>query len=142
MFQISVQAEFCAAHAIVINRRREPVHGHNWRVTATLEGKDLDDNGLLCDFHLVERGLREITTAMNNASLNDLSPFSRDRGPHPRSNAGGGPTNPTAENVARHIGESLIASLKLPRGVRLISVSLTEAPGCVATYFVDKGAAR
>jgi 6-pyruvoyltetrahydropterin/6-carboxytetrahydropterin synthase len=129
VFQISVQAEFCAAHAIVINRRREPVHGHNWRVTATLEGKDLDDNGLLCDFHLVERGLREITTAMNNASLNDLPPFSRD-------------TNPTAENVARHIGESLIASLKLPSGVRLVSISLTEAPGCVATYFVDKGAAR
>lgn len=127
MFEISVQAEFSAAHAIVIGGKREPVHGHDWRVTATVASGDLDQNGLLCDFHDVERALRSITSPMNNASLNDLPPF-RDG------------LNPTAENVARHIGDRLVATLRLPAGARLASVRVTEAPGCAATYTPPHGA--
>ncbi len=129
MFEISVETQFAAAHAILIGGRREPVHGHNWLVTATVAGAELDTNGLVCDFHDIERALRDITGPMNNASLNDLAPFSRG-------------LNPTAENVARHIGDSLSAALKLPRGVRLASVRVTEAPGCAAAYIPESGGSR
>jgi 6-pyruvoyl-tetrahydropterin synthase len=86
MFTIAVTREFCAAHAIVIAGVREPLHGHNFRVTATLEGESLDGEGLLCDFHLVERELEAIMG-------------------------------------------------RVPTSVRVASVSVTEAPGCVATWF-------
>ena len=49
MFELSVEREFCAAHALVINGRREPVHGHNWKVQVVVGGEGLDHNDLLCD---------------------------------------------------------------------------------------------
>ncbi len=125
MFEISVETDFAAAHAILIGGVREPVHGHNWHVTATLSGPRVDSEGLLCDFHLVESGLRDITGRWHNRNLNDAPPF-------------GGPAgiNPSAENVARQIADELTRALagRVPAGVRLSSVRITEAPGCAATY--------
>src|SRR5690606_16287926 len=57
MFEISVQRTFSAAHAIVVRGRREPLHGHDWRVTIVVAGNDLDADGLLCDFHALEAAL-------------------------------------------------------------------------------------
>ena len=123
MFEISVTTEFAAAHAIVIAGEREPLHGHNWHTTVTLSGPSLDAEGLLCDFHLVESSLRDLVARFHNRNLNDLPPFS-------------GTLNPSAENVARHIADELSRSLsgRLPRGVQVSSVRVTEAPGCAATY--------
>lgn len=122
MFELSVQAEFCAAHAILIAGQREPVHGHNWRITASIAGPSLDADGLLCDFHLVEAALREVIGPYHNADLNRVAPFTD--------------VNPTAENVAKHIADGLSARLagRLPPGAGVAEVSVTEAPGCSATY--------
>ena len=126
MYELSVRAEFCAAHAIVIAGQREPVHGHNWRVTATVAGNGLDADGLLCDFHLVEAALREVIGPYHNADLNRVAPFTD--------------VNPTAENVAKHIADGLAARLegRLPPGAAVVSVSVTEAPGCTATYRISR----
>jgi 6-pyruvoyltetrahydropterin/6-carboxytetrahydropterin synthase len=127
MFELSVRAEFCAAHSLTINGKAEPLHGHNWRVTAVVEGRRLDADGLLCDFHVVERALHKVIEPWNNANLNDVPPFTtRARAIH----------NPSAENVAAHIADELSRALSrtLPSGVRVASVTVTEAPGCAATY--------
>ena len=118
-----MEAEFAAAHAIVINGVREPLHGHNWRATVTLEGPRTDAEGLLCDFHLVESVLQRTVARWHNRSLNDLEPFA----------AG---LNPSAEHVARQIADEVAAGVrgKLPAGVRIASVRITEAPSCAATY--------
>ena len=121
MFRISVQGRFSAAHALMFRGVREPIHGHDWRVTVTLAGPALDADGLLCDFHAVEGALAAVTAGFHNANLNDQAPFT-DR------------VNPSAENVARHITERLAATVVLPPGVRLESVRVTEAPGCEAEY--------
>jgi 6-pyruvoyltetrahydropterin/6-carboxytetrahydropterin synthase len=118
MFELSVQREFSAAHAITINGQREPVHGHNWRVAVTVTGDSLDDNDLICDFHLVERKLDAVIAPFHNHSLNETPPFNR--------------INPTAERVVEHIAKQI--STGLPKGVRLVRVSVTEAPGCIATW--------
>ncbi len=123
MFELSVQREFCAAHAIVINGHREPTHGHNFRVTAVVRGAKLDHNDLVCDFHAIERELDGIVGRFNNANLNETSPFDR--------------VNPTAERIAEHIATAL--SAHLPKGATLARVSVTEAPGCVATYLPENG---
>ena len=123
VFEITVHADFAAAHALTIGGARETIHGHNWHVTAVLAGDTLDDDGLLCDFHTVEATLRDIIKPYQNANLNDLPPFDT--------------LNPSAEHVARHIATELAARLDdalAPYGTRVTAVSVTEAPGCKATY--------
>jgi len=124
MFELTVEREFCAAHAIMINGHREPTHGHNFRALVTVRGATLDANDLVCDFHAIERKLDEIINPFHNANLNDVSPFDR--------------INPTAERIAEFIAASLMKSL--PTGVFLRRVSVTEAPGCVATYLPEDDA--
>jgi len=126
VFELSIETEFCAAHAIVLGGVREAVHGHNFRVTVTVGGPELDGEGLLCDFHAVQAALHPIISRLNNTSLNEVDPFDR--------------VNPTAERVAWHIGEGLKAAVEpvLPRGVRVRSVRVTESPGCAATYFLGR----
>ncbi len=117
----------------MIGGKLEPLHGHNWQVEAVIEGAEVDGDGLLCDFHAVERVLDEILAPFNNRNLNKTPPFDR--------------VNPSAEHVARHICERLAAGLELTSGpgggsdigsesrsTRVASVSVSEAPGCVATY--------
>lgn len=118
MFELAVQRVFSAAHAIVIRGEREAMHGHDWRVTIRVAGSSLDEDGLLCDFHALERQLDEVIAPFHNACLNETPPFDA--------------TNPTAENVARHIGDAMTASLD--GQIHLVSASVTESPGCEATY--------
>ncbi len=122
MFEISVRSCFSAAHALSIAGAREPVHGHDWNVTVVVSGKTLDADGLLCDFHTVEEVLQSITKQYHNNNLNDISPFTK--------------INPSAENVARQIGEILVSELgdALAPHAQISSVAVTEAPGCIATY--------
>ena len=136
VYALELSTVFSAAHAIVIDGRREALHGHDWHVTVSLEGPELDADGLLLDFHEAERHLREVVAPFHNANLNQTPPFHR--------------VNPTAESVARHIAESLRSRLesgrpkrpktvgKRARGarpsVRVSSVRVTEAVGCAAVY--------
>lgn len=122
MYEIRVEHEFAAAHALSISGAREPVHGHNWRVTLTITGATLDDDGLLADFHTIEHALGETCAPFHNANLNETPPFDR--------------VNPSAELVARHIADALAEQLDpaLAPHARVTSVTTTEAPRCRATY--------
>ncbi len=125
MFTIEITTEFAAAHAIVIAGRREPVHGHNWHVTARISGPALDADGLLCDFHTAHGVLVDIVAPFHNNDLNATPPFDE--------------TNPTAERVAEHVARELAARLEgsLAGAARIESVRVTESPGCAAVYYPD-----
>ncbi|CAN0212836.1 unnamed protein product, partial [Chrysoparadoxa australica] len=97
MFKIQVTHEFCAAHTISILGNQEPIHGHNFKTTATIIGDALDDDGLLCDFHTVQDQLIQITEPFTNNNLNETPPFDQ--------------LNPTAENLAKHIADRLAKRL-------------------------------
>ena len=118
MFLLSINSSFSAAHSLTIQGVPEPVHGHDWRVEAVVQGDQLDSDGLLCDFHDLESLLEEILTPFQTADLNGADAFQG--------------KNPSAEVVARYIGERLAAGL--PDPVTLQKVSVTEAPGCMATW--------
>ncbi|MCA9289939.1 MAG: 6-carboxytetrahydropterin synthase [Phycisphaerales bacterium] len=115
--ELTVERLFAAAHAITMRGVREVMHGHHWTVRATVAGDRLDADGLLCDFHLIEAALDGIVARFHNRTLNDTPPFDV--------------VNPTAEHVALHVAEEIARAL--PPGVRLVSASVTEAPGCTAT---------
>ena len=117
MFEISVTRTFCASHQVrFAGGTLEPLHGHNWVVTVTAGAERLDADGFVIDFHQLERGLDAILSPLNNRHLND-APLLAGR-------------NPSAEIVCQAIGEALT----IAPPARLLGVSITEAPGCVATY--------
>lgn len=125
MHRIEVSHAFSAAHAIVIAGQREPLHGHDFRVTAAVESHpphNLDTDGLLCDFHRVHAALAELCEPFTNQNLNDTPPFER--------------LNPTAEHIARHLADALAATLdpELAPRARVAEVGITEAIGCRAVY--------
>jgi len=132
MYRLEINDVFSAAHAIIIAGQREPLHGHDWHVTVTVEGEHLDADGLLVDFHAVHAALRQIIAPFHNRSLNEVAPFDQSS---PASK------NPSAELVARHIADLLSAQaahigLDSARGVHIAAVRVTEAVGCAATYFI------
>ncbi len=109
MFEITTTRTFSAAHALrLYDGSMEPLHGHNWRVKVTVAAVALDSIGVVLDFHELERQVDCLLAPMHNADLNDVEPFRR--------------LNPSAENVAWHIAQSL----KLPTHVRLSSVEVWE----------------
>ena len=123
MFELTLTTTFSAAHALVIQGVREPVHGHDWQVEVRCRGAELDQDGLLCDFHALESQLERVVAPFRTADLNASKAFEG--------------LNPSAEHVARHIGRALAPGL--PAGVVLQSVSVTEAPGCRAAWLPDDG---
>ena len=125
MYELEIRRRFSAAHAISMRGVREPVHGHDWEVTVTVSGDRLDGDGLLCDFHALEGHIDSIVRPMDSRHLNETPPFDR--------------INPTAEHVAKFIADALVP--RMPHGVRVDSVRVTEAPGCAAR-FVPAGASR
>jgi 6-pyruvoyltetrahydropterin/6-carboxytetrahydropterin synthase len=122
MYTLEIEHEFCAAHALFIAGVREPLHGHNFHVTVTIAGEDLDSDGLVCDFHTAQAELRKVCKPLHNADLSITRPFDE--------------LNPTAEHIARHVAEALAARLDdaLAPGARVTGCRVTESPGCAATY--------
>jgi len=117
-YDLTIRSVFSAAHSISIRGEQEPVHGHDWSVVVEVSGERLDGDGLVCDFHELESTLERIVAPFRNRNLNEIAPFND--------------VNPTAEHVARHIGDEMAHAL--PEGVSLTAVRIGEAPGCVATY--------
>lgn len=109
-FEIATVRRFAAAHALrLYDGSLEPVHGHNWRVRVRVSAGRLDPIGVVMDFHELERLVDAIVVPWHSRHLNECPPFA----------AG---LNPTAENVAVHVGRSLA----LPDGVGLASVEVWE----------------
>ena len=73
MYELSIERDFVGAHAITMAGEREATHRHTWHVTVVVAGAQLDADGLLCDFHILERGLAEIVGRFDDADLNAIS---------------------------------------------------------------------
>jgi 6-pyruvoyltetrahydropterin/6-carboxytetrahydropterin synthase len=118
-FDLSIERTFNATHALkMYDGQLEPMHGHDWHVVVTLAAPTLDQIDVVVDFHEIEMILEQVLSPWQHACLNDDKAFAE--------------CNPSAERVAECIAEKV--SEQLPDRVRLISVAVTEAPGCVATF--------
>jgi 6-pyruvoyltetrahydropterin/6-carboxytetrahydropterin synthase len=116
-FEITTTRHFSAAHQLrLYDGSLEPLHGHNWKVKVAVGAGQLDTIGVVMDFHELERLLDMILVPLHNKHLNDTPAFSE--------------INPSAENVAFHIGRSL----HLPEGVRLLSIDVWETDENSARY--------
>jgi 6-pyruvoyltetrahydropterin/6-carboxytetrahydropterin synthase len=59
---------FCSGHFITYDDRCEPLHGHNYRAAATLEGA-LDENAYVFDFTVLKKILRAICDRLDHRML-------------------------------------------------------------------------
>jgi 6-pyruvoyltetrahydropterin/6-carboxytetrahydropterin synthase len=96
------------------------VHGHNYRCHVTIEGRQLDEIGLLVDFVALKKVVHTVLDRMDHQWLNDLPPFDA--------------INPSAENMAKHIYDQVVAGLNDKPEVRVNSVRLWETDLASATY--------
>jgi 6-pyruvoyltetrahydropterin/6-carboxytetrahydropterin synthase len=120
-FEITTTRHFSAGHQLrLYDGALEPIHGHNWVVKVSVTAPKLDAIGVVMDFHELERLVDAIVVPMHNRHLNELEPFKSE-------------LNPSAENVAVHVGRSL--KPKLPNGVTLRSVTVWETPENSAAYY-------
>jgi 6-pyruvoyltetrahydropterin/6-carboxytetrahydropterin synthase len=123
MWEISHDTEFAAAHKLrFAPGDGEKLHGHNWRVKATVRATELAKEGWVVDFYELGRVLRAIVEPYEHEFLNEIAPFDD--------------LNPTAENLARVISDELIAKLDTDR-VRVVRVDVWESGACCASFIRD-----
>ena len=98
MFEVCVEATFAAAHQLRNYKGKcENLHGHNYKVRATVAGDKLNATGLVADFGEVKAVLREIAGRLDHRFLNEIEPFIE--------------LNPSAENIALYFYQELAKGL-------------------------------
>lgn len=110
MFYIQKTFEISASHYLTLDYESKcsSLHGHNWRITIYCRAKQLNQNGMVCDFSSIKK---LIHGKLDHGNLNELLPF-----------------NPTAENIARWCTEQVPQCYK---------TTVQESEDNIATYCVD-----
>ncbi len=121
MFEVIVEAEFCAAHALRhYHGRTEPLHGHNYRVQVVVRGKRLQKKvKYLVDFIPLRKALQAVVQRMDHTNLNELPPFDRE--------------NPSAESLAVYIAGEIDKIWSDPGG-KIAAVTVWETSSTAARY--------
>jgi len=122
MFELRVVTRFAAAHRLtMVGAKCENLHGHNWKIEVYVQGPSTDKGGVLVDFGVIKRHVRELMETLDHKFLNELEYFSED-------------TPPSSENIARYLADTLAARMKLP-GIRVSRVTAWESDDASATYY-------
>jgi 6-pyruvoyltetrahydropterin/6-carboxytetrahydropterin synthase len=123
MYEISVENDFDAAHYLRGYKGKcEALHGHRFKVVATLRVGKLNDIGLGYDFTVLKQRLGEVLARFDHTCLNDLTPFDR--------------INPSSENIATNIYRELEEKLT-DASVTIAEVEVWESPQSRVTYRPD-----
>jgi 6-pyruvoyltetrahydropterin/6-carboxytetrahydropterin synthase len=120
MYQLRVEEEFSAAHFLSHYMGKcEKLHGHNYLVRVWLCGDKLDESGMLFDFSLLKKTLREVLAVLDHTNLNDLEVFNND---------------PSAERIAKFIFEEIKKKLPDQKTELLWKVDVFENSKSMARY--------
>lgn len=121
MFELTISLDFEAAHCI----RDYPgkcsrLHGHNWRVEVCVCGEQLDELGMLIDFHDIKAEVRQVLGLLDHHYLNELDAFTQ--------------LNPTAENLAKFVYDELSKQERLQGTVTVAHVQVWESSHSSVRY--------
>lgn len=121
MYRIGVWDHFSSAHYLRNYKGKcEHLHGHNWKVEVVLEGDTLDKSGMMLDFGILKKHLKEIMDALDHKCLNDDLPYFKT-------------LSPSSEHIARYIFNSLKKRLKSEK-VTVYEVKVFESENSYAIY--------
>ena len=126
MYSLRVEADFSAAHFLSHYRGKcENLHGHNYRIRLWIKGNELNEGGMLADFSLLKKALKEAVSALDHSNLNDLEVFQND---------------PSAERIAKYIYERLgeiLPQYNIEKNF-LSAIDVFETAGSMARYTEEK----
>lgn len=110
MYYLTKRIEISAAHRLTLDypSKCSSMHGHNWIITVHCRALELNANGMVTDFTVIKE---TVVDALDHRVLNEVLPF-----------------NPTAENIARYLCDSI------PNCYR---VDVQESEGNTASYERD-----
>ena len=120
MYEVTVSTTISASHHLINYQGKcENVHGHNYKIEATVKTDQLDDVGLALDFGILKEHLRSLTDRFDHTDLNQAEDFSKQ--------------NPSSENLARVIFNELKKSLEA-NAVEVVCVKVWESEGSCVSY--------
>ena len=121
MYTLRVETGFAAAHFLSsYHGKCEKLHGHNYRVRLWVQGAELDEGGMVADFSLLKKALKEAVRLLDHSNLNDMEVFQN---------------NPSAERIAYFIFEEVREELrKLGLRISPRAVDVFETPTSMARY--------
>lgn len=111
MYYVSKRMEIAGSHRLRLSyeSKCQNLHGHNWIVTVYCKGRDLNADGMVCDFKYIKD---LIHGRLDHGNFNEILPF-----------------NPTAENIAKWVYDQIPQCYK---------VEVRESEGNVAIYMIDE----
>ncbi len=122
-YVLEIEDSFSSAHSLRgYEGRCEALHGHNWKVKVFVGGRRLNEVGILVDFKVLKRKLREILEKIDHTYLNEISPFDT--------------VNPSSENIAYYIYKEMKKSLE-GFGVRVEKVTVYESDRAGASFIPE-----
>jgi len=114
MFSIKKKFEISAAHRLALDYESKchGLHGHNWIIWVHYQQQQLNQNGMILDFHAISEEFKtKIHDKLDHQYLNEVLTL-----------------NPTAENMARWICEQMLCCCQ---------VDVQESEGNIASYMKD-----
>jgi 6-pyruvoyltetrahydropterin/6-carboxytetrahydropterin synthase len=120
MYELQITKQFAAAHQLKNFRGKcEKLHGHNWRIDVFVEGKKLNDAGLLIDFKDLKDATSRILEELDHSFLNELPQF-KDQ-------------NPSSENIAAYVFTKLSSELN-DTNITVSKVTAWESDTASSSY--------
>ena len=121
MYDIFIKTHFSSGHHLRdYPGSCELPHGHNWKVHVTVRAETLDEIGMGIDFKVLKAKVNEVVDRLDHRILNDMEEFKD--------------VNPSSENIAKFIYDTLIGTLTHER-YSLYSVTVFETDTSGLTYY-------
>jgi 6-pyruvoyltetrahydropterin/6-carboxytetrahydropterin synthase len=120
MYEVTATLVISASHRLRgYEGKCENVHGHNYKIEATVAAEELDGTGLAVDFKVLKEHLHKVAGKFDHSDLNQHDEFRQ--------------VNPSSENLARVVFSGLKASMQ-GLAVKVVRVSVWESEGSYVTY--------
>lgn len=124
MYELKVVTEFAAAHQLaMVGSKCENLHGHNWKIEVYVAGENTDAAGVLLDFGVVKKHVRDIMSLLDHKYLNELEYFQQKQ--------------PSSENIAYFVAAELQKRIE-NKTVHVSRVTAWESDDACATYIVHR----
>lgn len=122
MYKLMIETGFASAHQLKGYKGKcENLHGHNWKVQVYVTAEKLNEIDIAIDFHDLKRITNEIVLQLDHKCLNNIFPFTE--------------KNPSSENIARWIFDSLKKKLAEYSNIKVSAVTVWESDTASATYY-------
>lgn len=141
--------QWCSDHRVMGHENKcAHMHGHNYEAHVVAEAESLDGIGRVIDFSVLKAKIgawiesawdHGVIMHEDDAALRAaVEAFNAQRGREDPTFGGTKvfrlPYNPTAENLARYLGEVVCPRVLADTGVTVTKVVVHETPNCYATW--------